>query len=478
MIYLILVLYIAFTFWGSLIGASKKDNTPESYFLANRSLKTVALFFTILATNFSAFYFLGFAGEGYRIGYAHYTIMAFGTGLAGLSIYLIGTKTWQLGKQHGYITPAELIYHQTGSKTLRYLYAGIMIVYTLPYLALQIIGGGYILENLTGGEIPYGWATFLLTLFTIIYVVIGGMHSVAKTDLKQGVLIILFMLAALVAISAQLGGMESAHQQVFEMKPELFTIEGVGQHYTPQKWFSFIVFWFFCIPMFPQLFMRFYIAKDLNHLKQSVILYAFVPMIIAIFPVIIGVLGHLTFPDLAGKAADQILPMMLVEHTSEWFAALVMIGAIAAFMSTLDSQLLAVSTMMTRDFYLPLTGKKVSFSTEVTIGRMMVVLFAGIGFLVSLQPFATIFDMGKLAFAGYAVLFPLTCGVLFFGGIKSSFGIASIIIGQLLLVGFYYEWFPSGLLFGFESFIFILLICFVMVWAGRLKPVSKLEKND
>ena len=164
MIYAILLAYIGFTFWGSLVGAKKHATTPESYFMANRSLKTLTLFFTILATNFSAFYFIGYAGEGYRVGYAHYIMMATGTGLAGLSIYLIGTKTWQLGKQHGFITPAEMMYHQTGSKGIRYLFAGVMIVYTLPYLSLQIIGGGYILENLTEGQIPYSLATLLLTL--------------------------------------------------------------------------------------------------------------------------------------------------------------------------------------------------------------------------------------------------------------------------------------------------------------------------
>ena len=64
MIYLILIAYIAIVFLGSLSGTSTNAKSPEGYFLANRGLGTLALFFTILATNFSAFYFLGFAGEG------------------------------------------------------------------------------------------------------------------------------------------------------------------------------------------------------------------------------------------------------------------------------------------------------------------------------------------------------------------------------------------------------------------------------
>ena len=473
MVYAILITYIAFTFWGSLVGAKEQNNTPEGYFLANRNLGTLALFFTILATNFSAFYFLGFAGEGYRIGYPFYTIMAFGTGIAALSIYLIGSKVWKLGRKHGYITPAELIYDQSKSPTLRYLYAGVMVIYTLPYLALQIVGGGYILENLTGGDIPYTYAIFLLTLFTIAYVVIGGMSSVAKTDLKQGLLAIVFMTLALFMVSQPFGGIVEANQQLFEIKPGLFDIKGDQGFYTPQKWFSFLFFWFFCIPMFPQLFMRFYIARDLRHFKQSAILYGFIPLIISLLPVMIGAIGHLTFPELAGKAADQILPMMLMEHTNEAFAALIMTGAIAAFMSTLDSQLLALSTILTRDFYLPISGAKVSFKKEVTIGRILVAVLATIGLLIALNPFDTIFDMGKLAFGGLAVLFPATVAIILGRGVPSAYAIASILVGQALLLGFYYQWLPKSWLLGFESFIPILFVCFLIIGLGTIKNKAK-----
>ncbi len=250
MVYIILITYILLTFIVSLTGLKKQENTPESYFLANRGLKTIGLFFTILATNFSAFYFLGFAGEGYKIGYAHYTIMAFGTGLAALSIYLIGTRAWILGKARGYITPAELIYDQTKSRTLGYLYAGVMVLFTLPYLSLQIVGGGYLLENLTNGEISYNLGICLLTIFTIVYVLIGGMQSVAKTDLKQGLLVIILMFLGVVMLSNQLGGLFEANQAVYEIQPELFSAEGINGHYTPQKWISFIVFWFFAFLCF------------------------------------------------------------------------------------------------------------------------------------------------------------------------------------------------------------------------------------
>ena len=80
--YFALVAYLLFTLWIGLIGYKSQKNTAEDYFLANRSLGAIVLFFTLSATNFSAFFFLGFAGSGYRIGISYYPMMAWGTGFA------------------------------------------------------------------------------------------------------------------------------------------------------------------------------------------------------------------------------------------------------------------------------------------------------------------------------------------------------------------------------------------------------------
>ena len=469
MIYVVLFIYLAITFWGSLIGVKAKGATPESYFLADRNLSTLALFFTILATNFSAFYFLGFAGEGYRIGYSFYIIMSLGTAFASLAFLIVGTRVWVLGKKKGYITPAELIYGETGSRPLSLLFSAVMIVFTLPYLSLQIVGGGYILENLTGGDVSYSMAIALLTIVTIAYVVIGGMSSVAKTDLKQGVIVIVFMTLAVILIGSELGGVSSANEQAFLIAPDLFSPQGNGNYYPLRKWFSFLVFWFFCVPMFPQLFMRFYIAKDLKTLKKSAIFYAFIPLFISVLPVIIGVWGHISFPSLDGKEVDQILPMMLKAHTSPLFSAIVMTGAIAAFMSTLDSQLLALSTMITRDFYIPLFGKKLSLEREVFIARLVIVFLALVGLIIAWNPFDTIFDMGKMAFTGLATLFPVAYIVTHYENFKTGFGIVGIIGGLALLIGFYYGFITTCWSFGFEYFMVVILFSILISALGIRK---------
>lgn len=157
--------------------------------------------------------------------------------------------------------------------------------------------------------------------------------------------------------------------------------------------------------MIPQLFMRFYVAKDGEHFRRMSFLYGLAPFVLHILPVCIGVWGVVSFPGLMGKKADRILPMMLEQHTHPWFAALIMAGAIAAFMSTLDSQLLALSTMVTRNFVLPRRKTPLDLKKQALLGKALSVHFAVIGCAFAFCPFDTLSEIVKPAFAGFAVLF-------------------------------------------------------------------------
>ena len=98
-------LYLVTLLWLGTRGPDQKHASADTYFLADRRLQAGVLFFTLIATNFSAFFFLGFAGAGYRIGIAYYPMMALGTGLAALNFGSFGCKVRQISKTHQLITP-------------------------------------------------------------------------------------------------------------------------------------------------------------------------------------------------------------------------------------------------------------------------------------------------------------------------------------------------------------------------------------
>ncbi len=436
----IITSYLAITLFLGVYGYKISKKTVQDYFLADRKVGTFVLFFTLAATNFSAFTFLGFAGSAYHMGYAFYGLMAFGTSFMALSFYIIGRKVWKLGKKKGYVTPPELIGKESGSYTLRLLFMGVMVVFTLPYLAVQPMSAGYVLSALTGGTIPYFYGAVFLTVFIIIYVFLGGMRTIAWTDVLQGLMMIFLLLIAVAVIAVNLGGLGAAHQQAKAVEPALFIR---SQSITLKIWFSYAVLWSLCDPMFPQLFQRFFVSKSEKGLQRATVIYPLVIAFLFLLPVMIGVMGRGAIPGLVGKEADSILPMMLERYSPVWLSALIMSGGFAAFMSTADSQLLTMSSMFTRDVYHPLFSD--GGERDYGIGHLMVVVLAIIGLAIAYDPPASIFTIVTWAFTGLAVLYPVTVGVLYWDADHRA-SILSILTGMLMVVLFHINVIPS---FGF-----------------------------
>lgn len=473
MSFVIVFAYLAFMVGVGIVGFRSSRATPDDFFLAGRAVGPLVFFFTLIATNFSAFFFLGFAGAGYRIGYSYYGIMSFGTALVSVGFLLIGYKAWKLGTEHGFITPSELIEHRFRNAPLTLLYAGVMVLFTIPYLAIQPIGAGYLLSELTGGAVPYFGGAVLLTLCMVFYVFLGGMRSVALTDVVQGMLMLALMVLSVAFIASALGGFATANQRVLAEYPELFSRAGGDGYFTGRRWFSFMLLFLVSVPLFPQVFMRFFIPRKVPSITRAAVLYPLVTATLFLGPVVIGVFGRLTFPGLQGSESDQILPMMLAAHAPAWLGALVIVGALAAFMSTMDSQLLALSSIITRDLYVKHRDPKLNLAGQVRFGRVIVVVLAVIGLAVAFRPPDTIFDIATEAFTGLAVLFPTTIAALYWRGTSAAGCVASILVGQVLLIGYHYQWIPERLAFGFLPLVPILVTSTVV-----LVVVTKLQRSS
>ncbi len=413
--------------------------TPASYFLADRRLGGWVLLATMAATNFSAFTVFGVSGAGYRDGWSFFPIMGFGTGFMALSFWVIGRRAWSIGRAKGLITPAELVGHLYASPALAMLFSLAMIVFTLPYIALQPLAAGYALEELLG--IPAFTGAGIVTALVVLYTLRGGLRAVAWTDLFQGVLFFGLLVAAVFVAASPHGGFAAASREVLARHPELFGRPGAQGFYLPGIWFSYLALWFFCDPMFPQLFQRFFAARDERAIGRMMVAYPLLCTGLFAAPVAVGVLGHLSFPDLTGKQADRILPLVLSAAAGDLFAALVVAAGLAALMSTLDSQLLTLSSLFSRDLLPRLWPGKTGGALP---GRLFVVGLALAGWALSCKPPATILEIATASFTGLAVLFPTVFFGLYVRRPSAGAATASILTGEAALLVFQARWLDPG----------------------------------
>ena len=419
------------------IAYQKTKKTPEDYFIAGRTFGPVILFFSLAATNFSAFTFLGFAGNAYKTGLGQYGIMGFGTAIMAIMFFIIGRKIWKLGKKHKYITPPELIGHRFNSRSLRLIFMGVMVVFTIPYLSVQAIGAGILIQYVTG-NISWQIGAVTTIIVVMVYVMLGGMRGSGWADVFQGVLMILAMTCAVVFIAVNLGGFEQANLLAYHADPVLFSRPGGNEYFTMQVWFSFMLLWVFVDPMFPQMFSLFYTAKNLKSLKVSMIMYPLIVSFFFLFPVLIGVWAHGVGLSLTSGSEDMVLPMMVQRFTPSFIFAFIMTGALAALISTADSQLLSLSTMLSHDL-LGLKKRK----REVLYGKIVIVLLSLCTVLFVIGGYnpneGIMGTLVKTTFSGLVVLCPTTIAALYWKRATKYGCIASIVIGELSIVLFHFQ---------------------------------------
>jgi len=426
--------------------------TAEGYFLADRKLGPVVLLGTMIATNFSAFTVFGASGAGYRDGYAFFPIMGFGTGFMAVTFWILGQRIWEVGRKTGAVTPPELIRHLYESPTLSILFALVMIVFTMPYLALQPMAAGYALEELLG--LPYFGGCTLVTAVIVFYTLSGGMRAVAWTDLFQGMLMFVMLLISLIVVAGHHGGFVAAHQKALSTAPELFSRPGGMGAYSPGIWMSFMMLWFFCDPMFPQLFQRFFAARSRKTIRFMMLYYPLICTAVFVLPVGIGVLGRLSIPGLTGSQADRILPMLMTSLSGDVMASLVVAAGLAALMSTMDSQLLTLSSIFSRDI---LHLMRPSAVQEGTAGKVFVAFLGFAGLVLAFRPPATILQIATQTFTGLAVLFPTVIFGLYFKRRYALPAMLSIITGEAAVIAFYLKWLSAG---RFLPVVYVMLIAF------------------
>jgi SSS family solute:Na+ symporter len=448
--------------------------THEGFFLAGRTVGPVLLFLTMTATNFSSFTVFGFSGAGYRIGYAYYPIMAFGTGFMALTFIFLGVPLWQAARKLGAVTPPELIRLRFGNAPLHAAYLVVMVVFTLPYLALQPMGAGYALKGLLG--VPYVWGTVVVTAVGVGYVLLGGMKADVWTDTLQAIVMLVVMLAVFLGVAAALGGFTSANRQAFARFPELFSRPGGGSALPVSIWFSYMALWFLCDPMFPQLFQRFLAARDSRSLRLTATFYPLITGLLFFLPVAIGVMGRLALPELTGNRTDQVLPLLVARLLPPWLGAVAMAGGLAALMSTMDSQLLTLGSMVVRDGR-TLLGPRSSAANQARRSflrkELVILLLAAAGLVLAIKPWAPILEIATETFTGLAVLFPVTLAAVYWRKTNPWAGFASILVGEALVVLYHFRLLPA---FGLLPVVPITVAAAAVLVAGSLlRPARSLE---
>ena len=455
----ILVVYLA-VLLGIALYASKQDKKNIKDFATGGGLGIFILTLTFSATYHSAYAFMGAGGFAYKNGIGWWC-NGLWTVLPGVLFWVWGRRFWSRGARYGYLSISDYASDVYQSKTIGLLVTLITMVFTIPYVAIQAIGCSYIFQTISGGMLSYTVGALIFFALMIALVWLGGMKGVAITDAAQGV----FMFAGLLGgslwvILANFPSVADAYQSAYAHTPELFTMPGPNGVVTPQDWVSRWVVITFGMMMFPQVTLRFFAGKSLNVMKWSAVFSSIYLTMIYVFTPCVGMIGRLLMPDIG--APDTIFPELLLKYTPAVFAALIISGALAAAMSTGDSQLHATSTMVATDIYKKYINKKSDEKTLYNAAKVGVLIIGLASVVFALTRPTALADLLVLSNGGVAVLVPTVIGGLYWKRATKEAALASIIIGEVCMISmtFIFKIAPFGLSGAFWSMMISLAIFF------------------
>jgi SSS family solute:Na+ symporter len=407
----------------------------EDFLLYGRKAGLVVLYLTVVASFHSAFAFLGSGGFFYTHGVGFWAAGTW-TLLVGAITYVIGTRIWALGKAFGYMTPADLLADFYESEAVRVTVAVVSVVFTILYIQVQAQGLGYIINVASGGRISFELGTLILLMVAAGYLVAGGLRAVYWTDVIQGVWMYAAVWIGAIYLSYELfGGPLELWRAVAAQRPDLLTLPGPRGFFTPGMWIGMTITLSFGVVFQPHMLIRYYTAVDARTIK---ILGATTPiylMTLYLPAALVGLGGALAMPGLEGPAADRIFPELLFAHAPAWLTGLILAGATAAAMSTLDSILHANMTVLTRDVYQRFIAPDRSQSHYIWVGRAIVLALLAVAYALSVRTFDFLVVLVTLSGSGALQLMPAILGVCFPGrrSLTRAGVLAGIVAGMAAL---------------------------------------------
>ncbi|MBI4293414.1 MAG: sodium:solute symporter family protein [Betaproteobacteria bacterium] len=440
------------------------ESTPADFFLANRTLGPIVLTMTLIASVFSAFTFLGAAGISYRFGTGWFMAQATGNAMLAFTLWLVGRRVYLISRSRNYLTPAQLFGERFGNPRIRDLWAVLMLIASVPYLAIQPVGAGYAFSGLTGGAISYEVGATLIMVVMVAYVLLGGMRSVAWTDTLQGFMMIIFLGVAMWVAVSVAGGFGAAGAKVAKDFPALFTRPGPNNFWTLQSMISWWLIFLSNVAFLPIILIRFMSAKNVGSLKFGTVAWPVVTIVVVFFTTFLGVLARSAIPDL--KQADQIVPTLLSQFAHPVVAALIMAGALAAMMSTGDSFMHYVGASFVKDFWQPYVEPKASDARLTWVGRGAILVVSVLAWFIALKPPSFIVNLGAAAFTIIGVMAPAGYAALFWRRATVPGVAASMILAALYVIAQQFKWLPASWNMGFMPIVPGLVIGAVVVAVG------------
>jgi SSS family solute:Na+ symporter len=436
---LIILVYMA-SMLGIGVYALRRKKDVSDYYVGGRNLGSFSIGCLWMASWIGGATVVGSVDKAYSIGVA--ALWYCGSMSVGCVLFAL-TSTGliqKIGAKFQALTYPELIEKRYGPAS-RLLAAVTTFLAYVAYTAGQFLAMASLLVGVTGWDLTA--CIWVSAASMVIYTAVGGFIAVAITGVAQAIIIVLALSLVMAPILLfQAGGFTAIGQA---LPPSYFAFDSWGWGRGLGLMLTIMLTFYTSMDSYTRCFA----SRNATTARRGTLFAAFLIGLVAAAAIVIGLSAKVLAPEAAGEISTMNAMMAFVPSGVK---GLIIIGLLAAIMSTGSVCLLVASANVTQDVYKRFVNPRAASGALVALGGVSAVL---VGLLAAYLAISRqdIIDVLYIAFTvNSAGLFIPT--IVAFMSRKGGATAGTCSIGlSLLTVVFWYlgqGWFPDSALFAVD----------------------------
>lgn len=345
---------------------------------------------------------------------------------------------------------------QDNGNILRVVTALVILLFYTLYTSSGLVGGAKLFE--AAFDIDYSTALLIGSFVIVSYTFLGGYNAVSWTDFIQGILMMLALLVTPLVVLYQIGGVSAGLKIIEAFDPARLDM------FNSTSFIGILSLMAWGLGYFgqPHILVRFMSIRHEDEMHRAKLVGMTWMILCVLGSLTVGFFGfaYVLSEGIALHDSEKIFITLSQLLFNPWIAGFLLAAILAAIMSTIDSQLLVSSSVLTRDIYHAILRKDASDKELVWIGRATVIIIAVIAWYISTDRNSSVLQLVAYAWAGFGAAFgPLVILSLYKRNITRLGALAGMFTGSVTVI----IWKPlEGGLFD----LYELLPGFVFAWVA------------
>ncbi len=306
----------------------------------------------------------------------------------------------------------------------------ILLFYTL-YTSSGLVGGAKLFEATF--SLDYSTALLLGSFIIVSYTFLGGYNAVSWTDFIQGILMMLALVVTPIVVLYHIGGVSEGLRLIESADPSKLDL------FSSSSWIGIISLMAWGLGYFgqPHILVRFMSIRHEDELHRAKAIGMTWMILSIVGSLAVGFFGfaYVLAEGVDLQDSEKIFITLSQLLFNPWIAGFLLAAILAAIMSTIDSQLLVSSSVLTRDIYHAILRKDAGDTELVWVGRATVIAIAVIAWYLSADQNSSVLKLVAYAWAGFGAAFgPLVILSLYKRNVTRYGAIAGMLTGALTVI--------------------------------------------